>query len=198
MPRHAAVMPAHQSKPAVERPHKGLTAIQEELADLASQIILYGGLRQDVELFLTALIRHQYRHRSFVLAEHAEIVAIRQQDIVRWVASAYAELRKDWPATRGAPATVEQPVASTVAELVRANVRDSLRDQFERFLTDENGIESAWLLNEILQYVESGDDLTKAIYHAMDRAHIYIRVPNIYAKQVREYLELLEGKEVEQ
>jgi hypothetical protein len=55
---------AAERKPPIERPHKNLTQTQEEVANLASDILLNGGEREDVNLLLTALLRHRVRRRS--------------------------------------------------------------------------------------------------------------------------------------
>jgi hypothetical protein len=62
---------AAERKTAIERPHKYLIRIQEEVADLASDILLNGGAQEDVDSILTALLRHRYKRLSFARGLYA-------------------------------------------------------------------------------------------------------------------------------
>jgi hypothetical protein len=44
-------------KPVSEKPQKDLTPAQEEVADLASDLLMNGGSQQDLDVLLTALFR---------------------------------------------------------------------------------------------------------------------------------------------
>lgn len=200
----AGILPKPESRinyKKLSRPHKHLSATQEELADLASQMILDGGAQEDIELLLTALARHQYRNYSFNhLDGGLPDFARRCKERVPLVLARWnADLRQDWARkeVEHESASVSTAKYKTITDMVRADIRRSIRSEFEQFLSDRE-VEPIWALNEILEYVNAGEDLGTAIYYVMDRADIYIRVPDVYAKQVREYVELLEGREVEQ
>jgi hypothetical protein len=189
-----------QQGTAAKRPHKDLTRTQEEIADIASNILLYGGAQQDVDLILTALARHQYMHLSF--AKHAkgddlaelyqkanEYAKIYRE---RW----YRALCQHWPEKKderdNKPASLsERPVT----EMVRANIRESLRDRVERLLTDNNGIEAIWLLAEIVNDINNGHEPGEAIWFALDRADMYVRVPRKHKKRIEEFVAFLEKEE---
>jgi thymidylate synthase ThyX len=124
--------------PAIERPHKDLTEIQEEIASLASDILLNGGAREDVDLMLTALLRHRVRRTSGGRHFQAEDPAKADQG-ANWSAQHLAErfyqgLAKHWPEKRPASAdTPQKPAPTTVADLMRTNVRAHLIENFEEF-----------------------------------------------------------------
>lgn len=90
-----------ERKPTMERPHKGLTQTQEEIADLASDIQLNGGARQDLIPILSGLLRHQRRRRSYVqVCEHRSAEKA-EQDAGDFADSYkdqwYRHLAKHWP-----------------------------------------------------------------------------------------------------
>jgi len=60
-------------------------------------------------------------------------------------------------------------------------------------LNSVDGIEPVWVLNEVLEDVNNGEDLGKAFHYALDHAGIYIRVPAEHEESVREYLEALKA-----
>jgi hypothetical protein len=206
MPKTATTTPSPkktvttQRSTAVERPHRNLTRIQEEVADIASDILLYGGSRQDLDLILTALARHNYMHMSFARHQSGpkpvelyksanEYANARREE---W----YRHLCQHWPETK---AEAEDQQKNTeprpVTEMVRANIRESLRDAIDEILTDTDGIETIWLLNEIVSDIKTGIDPGEAIYYAMDTAEIYVRVPRAHQKRIEEFVAFLEKEE---
>lgn len=186
--------------PAVERPHRDLPFVQEELADLCSQIILYGGSRQDLDLILTALGRHKYMNYScsrkatgpkLVEAykeanEHANFLR------ERW----YRALCQHWPEPKDATESEESSSPERpVVEMVRADIRNSLRARIEELLRDDHGIETVWLLNEIVADINAGYEPGQAVWSALDRADIYVRVPYKHKKRVQDFVKFLEKGE---
>lgn len=193
-----AVTQTQPQKPAPERPerpHKTLTRTQEEMADLASDLLLNGGAYDDVNLLLTALLRHQYRRYSF--GGRSEYNSPEKQE---QGAAQHAERRRPqhymslftcWP--KEAPIADGKPVLpKTVTEMVRANIRGSLEDAFDAFMTDSEGIEPCWLLNEILQDANNEGDLAKGIHYALDQSTVYVRVPLKHHERIEEFVEFLE------
>jgi len=194
---------AIETRTAVERPHKNLTQIQEEVADIASDILLNGGARQDLELLLGALARHHYRNMSFSRGrlESGSLSAAQLDASAREYATTiredwYWDLSKHWPERKAEAEDSERASAARpVTEMVRANIRASAQAHFEQFLTDTDGIEPIWLLNEVLENFNSGRDLGEAIWDAMDRAEIYVKVPYEHKDRIEEFVASLEKEE---
>ena len=138
-----------ERKTAVERPHENLTQTQEQVADIASDILLNGGAREDLELVLGALARHHYRNMSFSRGpvgcgslSAAQLDARATAYATRIREDWYRDLAKHWPGRKAeAEGSERLPVARPVTEMVRANIRASAQAQFEQFLTDTDGIE---------------------------------------------------------
>jgi hypothetical protein len=185
--------PAH--KAAAERPHKGLTQTQEEIADLASDILLNGGRREDLIPMLSGLLRHQRRRRSYTGPREYRSAEKAEQEVADYADSYkdqwYRDLAKLWPEKK---VEVEDDSAgpTAVKAMVQADLRRWLRGHFEQFLTDTNGLEPIWLLNEVLEYVEStSGDLAEAFAQAIGSADTYVRVPVEHKKRIEEYVEFL-------
>jgi hypothetical protein len=104
----------------------------------------------------------------------------------------YQQLCKHWPEkrqeTEEEPSDRERPVV----EMMRANVRASLREKVDELLANARDIETIWLLNEIVEDINSGDEPGEAIFRAMDRADIYVRVPWEHKKRIEEFVAFLE------
>lgn len=169
------------------RPHKTLTSTQERVADLASRMILHGGDPEDIRILLIALARYESRIRCFnreekELRERAMVTAARWQ----------ANLQQSWPKSNNQIAVSPELEATTVAEMVRADIRTRVRRHFEEFVSEKPGIEPIWLLNEILEITNSGEDMAKAIFYSLDDAGIYVRVPSQHEARVREFIALLD------
>jgi len=194
-----------ERKTAVERPHKNLTQTQEWVADIASDILLNGGAREDLELVLGALARHHYRNQSFTRGplEHGSLSAAQLDANATAYATRlredwYRDLAKHWPERKTETEDPERGAAARpVTEMVRANIRASAQAKFEEFLTDATGIEPVWLLNEVLDNFNSGRDIGEAIWDAMDRAEIYVRVPYEHKERIEEFVAFLQKEETE-
>jgi hypothetical protein len=187
----------HGQPPRAERPHKTLTKTQEEIADLASDLILNGGAHEDVDLMLTALLRHEYRRFSFggrsTFRTPTQNDQLAHEHAARWLHDRYRHLSAHWPAAKPEAKDAQNaPAPKTVAEMVRANVRGSLQNAFDEFMTDGHGIEPAWLLNEILEDANNEGDLALAIHYALDQSQIYVRVPVKHHERIQEFVEFLE------
>ena len=198
--RHTKKPATAERQAAVARPHKNLTQTQEQVADIASDILLNGGARQDLELLLGALARHHYRNQSFSRGplesgslSAAQLDANATAYATRLREDWYRDLAKHWPERKAEVEDSERGSATRpVTEMVRANIRASAQAQFEQFLTDTDGIEPVWLLNEILDNVNAGIDMGEAIYSTMDRAEIYVRVPPEHKERIEEFVAFLQ------
>jgi hypothetical protein len=182
-------------KPASEKPQGDLTPTQEEMSDLASDLIMNGGSRQDLDPFIRVLLRHQFR--KFVCAENTSEATVNEY-ANQWFEQHTVRLVKQWPEPIKRPAA-DDTKPKTVAEMARANVRRELRDHFEDFFADaRDGVEPLWMLNEILTYcTDTGYDLVKAFTAAMDLDDTYVRVPWSQADKVRAFAKLIDDKESE-
>jgi hypothetical protein len=185
-----------------DRPHRELTRMQEEVADLASEMILNGGNREDVIPFLAALYRRRERNRgSWKTPEQWEKDA--QSRGFKNAEDAYQSLMRHWPEPVGKPSkeeasTTREPKLTTVREMVQADLRARLREQVESFLSKSEGFEPVWLLSEILSDHESTySDLAEAISANVDKYDTYVRVYWRNADKVREFIKLIDPKESE-
>ena len=190
-----------EHKTAVERPHKDLTQTQEEVADLASDILLNGGAREDVDLLLTALLRHRVRRMSPGRHFAATDPAKADRD-ANWSANYLAEkfyrsLAQHWPERKDEPTNMqESPAPKTVAEMMRTNIRVSAREQFEEFITDSEGLEAVWLINEVLRFHNCGADIVEEFCDVMETAGMYVRVPWKHKARIEEFVNFLQKEAV--
>jgi hypothetical protein len=182
-------------RPASEKPQRDLTPTQEEMADLASDLIMNGGSRQDLDPFVRVLLRHQSRK---VFHGEKDLEATVNGYANQWFEEHSLRLVKQWPDPIKRP-TADDTKPKTVAELAKANVRRELRDHFEDFFADAgDGVESLWMLNEILTYcTDTGYDLVKAFAVVIAEDDTYIRVPWSQADKVRAFTKLIAEKESE-
>ena len=179
-------------------PHRELTQAQEEVVDLCCQLILHGGRRQEVIPFLTTLYRHQYLNRSFVggewrtseqwAAEAKDWAGVRAEE-------AFQSLVRQWPEPKkgsAEEATDKRPSPGTIKKIVQTDLRSRLSTQFKEFLSDTEGIEAIWCLNEILEFYNAeSEDLIEAVSDVVDNHDCYIRVHMKDAKKVKEFAELV-------
>jgi hypothetical protein len=162
-------------------------------------MLMNGGTQTDVELLLRSLQQHEHRRFLSQFGKRKTGAQI-EQDVEEFSENhhdtAYRDLAKSWPDAK-APMAEADP-GKKVVDLVRCNIRSELRDSFEEFMADLNGVESAWLLNDILQNVNSGGeyaDLAFSFDVAIDRSdETYIRVPWNFRKKVREFIALLDKR----
>jgi hypothetical protein len=83
-----------------------------------------------------------------------------------------------------------------VKEIAQADITRRLRDSFKELLTDWDGFEAKWLLNEILEYHSSvKSDLLEAFTQCIDADQTYIRVQWSQADKVRAFVKLIDDKE---
>jgi hypothetical protein len=185
-----------------ERPHEGLTETQEQLAELATDMLLRGGARSDIDLLLGGLARHRRRRLLSCLRKGSgqqsekeldEEVARGEGDIDGW----YRQLAKEWPTERR-PERPEKAFEglSVAARIAVADVRGQLADQFDQYLfITMKGIESAYLLNEIMEYVNScGFEVPEAFAAVIDHDSGYVRVPADLKEQVVKFIALLQKR----
>jgi hypothetical protein len=209
MPQATAIQNTKKQAPAAPRPasakpHRELTKTQAEIADLASRLIIEGGNREDVMPFLAALYRHQYRNMSFYGSAHhtpEQWEDATQAMGNRDAGQAFNHLMRLWPEPDSGHSKGENedgPKPTTVKEIAQADITRRLRDSFEQLLTDQNGLEGKWLLNEVLEYHDSvKSDLLEAFTYCIDADQTYIQVPWSQADKVRAFVKLIDEKEAD-
>jgi hypothetical protein len=182
-----------------EKPHKNLTRIQEEVAELCSDLILTGGSPDDVMPFLAAAYRHKYRRLTFT---HCALFATPLNERAISYGKMYADdafkhLAKRWPEPSEKLADDEDNAKrTTVKEIAQADLRNRLRTNFENFLCNTEGVEALWLWNEILiQYGDGEIDFADAISKVVDHYDDYVRVHWEKADKVRKFAALLGDEE---
>lgn len=173
-----------------------LTPFQEQVCDLAGDMILHGGDRKDVKSLLKALAAHHERRR---LGDTPS----RQQDISSTVERSVAvwerRLARTWPeVAEGGEADTAPLATQTASALLRSTVRDDLKESFGDFLA--NGTpEELRLLRDILRSHESlrgrldSVALAEAFSDQIGQSNGYIRVQAGHQGLVRRYVELLEA-----
>ena len=192
-----------QPIPAEAPTHSPLTPFQEQVCDLAGDLILHGGHQDDIADFLAACMSHEWRRRGF----DPDNPEKQQRDVdgyvSRWLARWVRKLSRNWqddPTPGSEPAAVEPEIEQSVSERIRSTVRDEIKERFETFLGDANP-EDMRLLRDIFMSAESfrGDNddvpLALAFSYEIGRHTEYIRVSYKQEKLVRQYIELLEKGE---
>lgn len=154
MPRKTAAVRSIEETIATDRPHRRLTQTQEEIADPASQMILYGGAEEDVEMFLTAIARHRLRHVQFSTRCGDKLDNSTRALAVEWAARWLRDLGSRWRKNEPSTITGNSELARNVTEMVRADIRRFAQKQFEEFLSRADGIEPLWALRDILNEVQ--------------------------------------------
>jgi hypothetical protein len=171
-----------------EKPHRDLTSIQAEIADLATQLIVSGGMQADVMPFLSALYRHQYRNTTFCQDDAEETIKSRAASRAE---CCLRDLVRQWPQRAEKP-TDEETTPTTVKDIVQTDLRNRLAEHFEEFVRDHADLESIWLLNEVLEwYTSDSIDLAEAFARMIDSDKTYVPVPWPQAKKLREVAKLL-------
>ncbi len=189
--------PQQTRKPAVEpasKPQPEITAMQDLLCDLAGDLIMNGGDRQDSEPFLRALARHQWRLRFPNYPIDAEQRDKRTGDdeersFDEWFRKYTAGL-PDNPREVSLP-EVRKDRVLTITDRIRDNIRQHLAERMAEFLRRASP-EDLSLMREVLMFwgcnggpLQAGYDvqsivLADAMENEIQRHETdgtYIRVP---------------------
>ena len=121
---------------SIDRFHQSASALVNLVADWRR-----GRTRR--HKLLTALLRHRIRRSScaghFSGRDRSETDRIARSSANNLRDRFYEGLAKHWPETRNEPPHVpERSVPTTVADLMRSNVRRALRNNFEEFIRDSH------------------------------------------------------------
>lgn len=194
--RQATTKKAENVTPTrADRPHKGLTEEQETIAELASDMIMNGGAKEDVDLFLRAVGRHRYRlllasfsQTGKPIAE-ADINSDAEHSAKQWCGALANQWQHKKPAKR---LSATASTSNSVAEIARTDIRGHLKGLFNEFVIGIDSFESAYLLKEILEYtVDGGYDMAQAFARVMDGDQTYVRIPGDIEDEVRNFIKML-------
>ncbi len=196
-----------ESRPAIEpakpeteqiAPWRTLPEIQQEVAEVASDMIVNGGDQEDVGLLITAVLRHKWRRymsrRPKSLDDtEKEVDEAALNYAARGKQDRYKKLARYWPDEQPTTTTTpDKPKATTVVEMVRDNFRKKAREAFEDFMANSGVPEEVHLLGEILELAAQGNPLIEAISIELQDAHTYVHVPDKHVARVRDFLKFLE------
>lgn len=182
-----------------------LTDLQRMIADEAADLALNGGSPVVVEMFITALARHQeYRWYVHVFDEEEakrRIVEERMKRYDRHAAEWTTELQALWQQRRKArQEPISEDAAPTAAtQRFRNSVIEELREYFARFLTESNPSERDFILGALRLREGNGfpmDFESMPIAEILDselnlQTREFIRVPYRLRKAMEAHLELL-------
>lgn len=171
------------------RPPK-LPEIQEQIAELASDLIMNGGDRRSVDKLLEAVIRHSTLRRFSTFKDQTCREELAEQHAAEWRAGWYRRLARHWP--ENSPA-IQKAKTVTITDLLASNVRLDVESSFQSFIRNVEGFTDLFLLRDILRDVDSGNgELGEAFAHQLAQCHTYVKVSWKYADRVREFARLLE------
>jgi hypothetical protein len=188
-----------QSKPAVTRE---LTAQQALAIDMAEDMIMNGGRREDVDGLIRSLLQHQWSMRFGSPVETGCGAEWAKRSEGEW----YTQLAKGWPDKR--PLTLPAATPSVTGQ-TRAMVRERLRDHMQEFLAEASPEETAFALDvfesrECRAMIADGDDIQYIPlaegfdYILTSRSENFIRVPEKMAPLIAQLVaarQKIEGKE---
>jgi len=167
------------------RDPQALTDFQESVCELCADMILRGGDEEDVSGLLRSVIGHSL-HRRCAEADPSRNIA---HFLPRW----RKRLARYWPKER----EPEHALPKTVTEMVRANLRRKLEDNFSSFLARAR-MHELYLMNEVLEKFESegshiGDEsaesmLARAFLYELVTDYSYLKVPDDHVEAVEEFL----------
>jgi hypothetical protein len=138
-------------------------------------MLLNGGARPDLDLFLVALSCHQYRRYSGPRTRSE--AAIRARGVGE-ADGLYQLLSEGWPKDKPEKSPDVTEPRNSVAEIARKRICDAVREHFEDFLASTEGIEATWFLNEVLEYVNANSvDIVEGFMRVVENDYTYVRVP---------------------
>jgi hypothetical protein len=192
-----AQTPAPDAKPAATREPSELQLL---VSNLASELIMNGGRRADVENLIRGLAGHDF-YLSFHNNEYAdpENREISEGEVDHW----FKRLSCEWPKKKREPSDLP---LTTVSDQVRANVRGEIRDGIEWFMA-RGRMHELYLMREVLRGFEgttrgADSDMAESVlasefmYEVGRGGETYVKVPRRFIGLIEEYVALLqEGKD---
>lgn len=188
----------------VQNPLPPLDPFVDRICELAADLILSGGHSDDMSLFLSGLVGHEYRRRASHLKAEADLrqdlAEVRHDAVRRWE----RKLGRFWADPDASQADEQAAVKSakqSISAAVRETVRTELRERFSDFM-DKANAEEIRLLRDIFISQESishGDErdvpLAEAFSYEVGLNVAYLRVSGRHQQLVEKYIELLESSE---
>ncbi len=174
------------------------------IADAIGEMLTRGTTDSCLDRVLIAAISHiSSRVYAHLDTDEAEIEKIINCDVDHYFRPWKTDILASWRNTRrDSPAAVEP---KTVAERIRAEVREDVERQFEEFL-DRGTPEEMRFLREVLTDHESRSHLTplssdaemalgQTFDFALGDSRVYLRIPERIADQVQDYVRALRAIE---
>lgn len=179
-----------------------LSRTHELIIDAVTTMLTMGGHRDDVEGLLTAAMAHT-RRRTFVkgvgLEDDDEKVA---EVIADFVNSDFDDWKQDlvfaWRKNKRNDPPAFEP--KTITDRIRANVREELTDQFEKFMGTASPEEQRFLAEVLVDYesrhsaAEVGEHelyLGMAFEYQLGQPRAHVRVPERLLDKVQKYVDAL-------
>jgi hypothetical protein len=167
-----------------------LTDFQETVCNLAADLILRGGMDEDVANLLRATIGHslhlQWPRFDAFKADHIA------NDLPEW----QQRIARHWPEKKDP----QDALPTTVTEMLRANLRGKLEELFVRFLA-KSRMHELYLMNAVLENFDGnarGPDITnaesvlaEALMSELSSDDSYLKVPSEHIEAVEDLLEKL-------
>jgi hypothetical protein len=194
--------PITGTAPAVRRE---LTPVQTLICDEIADMLIHGGHKEDTDCMVWAALLNMHRRHFGALYDTDKERDDRARETARCdYPDCTAELTMEWKRNK----RPEQPNAEPkpAAERIRAQVIDTLREEFDWFLIKGTPEEHRLLL-DILQDHEGCNHgrtaldelpLAQAFEYAIGgAAPEYLKVPRRMRKQVEHYIECLKAADME-
>jgi hypothetical protein len=189
MPRKNRTANTPATPAAINRQPRSLTDFQETVCNLAADLILNGGAEEDVANLLRATIGHSL-HLQFPEFD-AWICERVAKDLPGWT----KRISHLWPA-RSEPVESEQ-LPNTVTEMLRANLRGRIEEDFATFLAKAR-MHELHLMHDVLENFENSAGLSdndsaesalaEAFMYELDSDDTYVKVPRDRVEAVEQFL----------
>lgn len=175
-----------------------LSTTQAELAGLVADMIANGGDRYHVETIIRGALMHKFAQMvPDYPPDYAERAKSQKEFAHQWTEGRYLELARSWPEQRPCP---ESPKATSVKELVTANIKRRTTDAFEEFLATADPGDSFFLAGVLNTYKSEhngheGITIAEAFAQHLNADYGWIRVEDRNRRLVEDFIALLGQKE---
>jgi hypothetical protein len=172
-------------------PPTNLTEDQVHYCDLAADLLTCGGQPQLFGRLFDVLTQHEYARYSWTRDTDPTELPKRMREYANQDqprnAGLKARLMNAWPAQiRNA----KEPMPAHVRDIAATNIRNQLRYEFENFIS-ETKFESLWLLWDVLNSVNGGENLAEAFNYQVHESGNFVQVPHHHEERVEQFLKTL-------
>ena len=180
-----------------------LSPIQDLMADLAADLIQNGGAEAERAGLAEVLLNRYARRLLGAPLEFAHQVP----EVMDFVAERLALWTDSLPRESPYQDSRAEPVCGAgdcVGERIRANLRGRLEEEFEKFVATSPLYEAVFLREVLVQRNRAarsrdGEEpeflLASCFEHELGSSDLFLRIPEKYAKEMRQYLSWLESLE---